>query len=233
MKSFLLAAGLGSRLSPLTDTVPKCLVPIAGKPLLEWWMELFQTNGVTDVLINTHHHREQVKDFISLHNNEGKQPRLYEFHEKRLLGSGGTILANKDFVAGEEYFYICYADNLTRINLTALCEFHAKHNGVLTMALSPSNTPEQAGIVTLGENGLITEFEEKPAHPKSDLANAGIYVANQSVFSFFPQHDFIDFAADVLQSLAGHMYGHLVMEYHLDIGTPENLQKADNDWQQK
>ncbi|MCL2083884.1 MAG: nucleotidyltransferase family protein [Oscillospiraceae bacterium] len=230
MKAFLLAAGIGSRLRPLTDATPKCLIPVAGKPLIEWWLELFRLHGVTDVLINTHHHREQVRDFIDGHNANRGQPKLYETYEQRLMGSCGTVLTNRDFVAEEREFLICYADNLTRINLTALRDFHRGHNGVLTMALSPSNTPEQAGIVSLDENGLIVEFVEKPVRPKSDLANAGVYIANQAVFSHFPRQEFIDFAADVLQGLAGQMYGRIVEEYHLDIGTPENLQKARDEW---
>jgi mannose-1-phosphate guanylyltransferase len=193
-------------------------------------MELFRYHGINEVLINTHHHREQVHAFIAQHNGEKKPPLLHEFYEEVLLGSGGTVLANRDFVKGENSFFICYADNLTRIDLTALRAFHVERMPVLTMALSPSNTPKQAGIVSLDENNVVAKFEEKPQNPESDLANAGVYVAGQAIFDFFPQSSFIDFAADVLQKLAGHMYGFPVREYHLDIGTPENFRKAEHEW---
>jgi mannose-1-phosphate guanylyltransferase len=230
MKAYLLAAGLGTRLRPLTDTIPKCLVPVAGKPLLEWWMELFRKHGVTDVLINTHHHRAQVKDFISKHNTDGKRPRLYEFYENKLAGSGGTVMANKDFVAGEEEFFICYADNLTQIDLTALEEYHKTHDGILTMALFNSEVPEQCGIALTDENGKIIEFEEKPSRPKSNLANAGIYVTTQEIFRYIPDLPLVDFGKDVLPSLIGKMYGYAVDCFHLDIGTPENLYRAEDEW---
>ncbi|MDR0220234.1 MAG: nucleotidyltransferase family protein [Lachnospiraceae bacterium] len=231
MKAFLPAAGLGSRLRPLTEQTPKCLVEIAGKPLMAWWMELFRRHDVSEVLINTHYHREQVRAFIAQHNEENGRPYLRESYEEALLGSGGMILANRDFVKDEEDFFICYADNLTQIDLTALRAFHLRHRPVLTMALSPSNTPKQAGIVSLDENNVVTKFEEKPENPESDLANAGVYVAGQAIFNFFPQGGFIDFSADVLPKLAGQMYGYPVKEYHIDIGTPENLRRAKTDWQ--
>jgi mannose-1-phosphate guanylyltransferase len=198
---------------------------------MAWWMELFRVHGVSEVMINTHHHREQVRAFIAQHNAGNGQPLLHEFYEETLLGSGGMVLANRDFVRDEEDFFICYADNLTRIDLTALRAFHLQRGPVLTMAISPSNTPRQAGIVSLDENGLVTRFEERPENPESDLANAGVYVAGQAIFDYFPQSGFIDFATDVLQKLAGQMYGYPVKEYHLDIGTPENLRKAEEDWQ--
>jgi mannose-1-phosphate guanylyltransferase len=230
MKAYMPAAGLGSRLKPLTDETPKCLVEIAGKPLLAWWMDLFRFHNVSEVLINTHHHREQVRSFIARHNKENRLPLLREAYEETLLGSGGMILANRDFVKGEEAFFICYADNLTQIDLTALRAFHLQRGPILTIALSPSNTPKQAGIVSLDESGVVTKFEERPKNPASNLANAGVYVAGQGIFDYFPQGGFIDFAADVLQKLAGRMYGYPVQEYHLDIGTPANLRKAEEDW---
>jgi mannose-1-phosphate guanylyltransferase len=141
------------------------------------------------------------------------------------------VRANRDFVKDEEDFFICYADNLPRIDLTALRAFHLQHHPILTMALSPSNTPKQAGIVSLDENGLVTRFEERPENPESDLANAGVYVAGQAIFDCFPPNGYIDFATDVLQKLAGQMYGYPVKDYPLDIGTPENLRKAEEDWQ--
>ena len=230
MKAFLLAAGYGTRLRPITDTIPKCLVPICGKPLLGWWLELLRRHGVTDVLINTHYLREPVQQFIADYNNRCSGITAHEFYEPDLLGSGGTVRANQAFVAEEESFLICYADNLTDANLTAFQDFHAAHNGVLSIGLFHTNLPEQCGIATLGEHSCITAFEEKPPHPTSNLANAGMYIARQELFRCLPQQEVLDFGKDVLPQLVGHMYGWQTSGYLLDIGTMGNYKKANMEW---
>lgn len=105
MKAFLLAAGYGTRLKPFTDTVPKCMMPICGKPLLSWWMELFEKHSVTEVLVNTHYLPDAVREFVQIYNAKNTGVRLIEAYEKELLGSGGTILANKGFVESESDFF--------------------------------------------------------------------------------------------------------------------------------
>lgn len=229
MKAFLLAAGFGTRLRPLTDTIPKCLIPIDGKPLLEYWLALFRRHGVTAVLINTHYLRDSVREFIDRHNRAGRQPQIMEFYEPELLGSGGTVAANRGFVAGEPSFFICYADNLTNIDLTELRRQHEHCGAPLTMALFRAGNPSQCGIATLDDTGRITEFVEKPTKPASNLANAGVYIAGPELFSYFPERTFSDFGKDVLPRLVGCMSGWETKDYLLDIGTPENYQKAQED----
>lgn len=230
MKAFLLAAGYGTRLRPLTDTVPKCLVPINGKPLLEWWLTLFKQHNVSEVLVNTHYLADQVREFIESYNKRNTGLRLIEYYEPILLGSGGTVLQNKDFVQDENEFLICYADNLTDIDITSLLSFHRSGNAVLTMALFRASHPEQCGIAALDNDGRIIEFEEKPLNPKSDLANAGVYIANKELFRFFPEAKFLDFGKDILPRLVGNMRGWETKEYLLDIGTLENYKKAQLEW---
>lgn len=231
MKAFLLAAGYGTRLRPLTDTIPKCLIPIQGKPLMGWWMDLFAEHGVTEVLINTHYLAQPVRSFIEKWNREMKTPKLTECYEETLLGSGGTVAANRGFVGKDEEFMICYADNLTDINLTAFREFHHMHSGVLSMALFYTNLPEQCGIAALDEKGRIVEFEEKPLKPKSNLANAGLYIARKEIFHYLPEKNRqLDFGKDVLPLLVGKMYGWQAEGYLLDVGTMENYEKANREW---
>ena len=229
MKAFLLAAGLGTRLRPLTDTVPKCLVPIDGKPLLDYWMRLFKKHGIDEVLINTHYLHEQVESYITAHNTAGKKPRIKAVYEPELLGSGGTVRANRDFTGDDESFLICYADNLTNADLSAMMDFHRKNDSVLTMALFHAENPKECGIAALDSDGKIIEFEEKPAQPKSDLANAGIYVADRRVFAYIPDRDFSDFGKDVLPRLTGQMSGFALQDYLMDVGTPEKYRKAQED----
>lgn len=231
MKAFLLAAGFGTRLRPLTDTVPKCLVPVCGKPLLQWWVELFGEHGITDVLINTHYLRGQVAGFIEENNKKGGVI-LHEAYEPVLRGSGGTVRDHEEFLGDDDSFMVCYADNLTDADLTAFQEFHKTHSGILSMTLFHTNLPEQCGIAELDGEKRITEFEEKPEHPKSDLANAGIYIADREIFSCFPEKDPLDFGKDVLPGLAGRMYGWELRGYLRDIGTMENYRKAQAEWEE-
>ncbi|MBQ3446898.1 MAG: nucleotidyltransferase family protein [Synergistaceae bacterium] len=234
MKAFLLAAGLGTRLRPLTLTVPKCLVPIHSKPLLQWWVELFSQHGIREVMINTHYLREPVAEFIRANNSSGSGVTLHEAYEPELSGSGGMVRDNRNFVDGEDGFMIAYADNLTDANLTAFREFHRdtclKNGGLLSMALFRANHPEQCGIASLDDDMSITAFTEKPAHPSSSLANAGIYIASPEIFSYIPREGSADFGKDVLPRLVGKMYGWETDGYLLDIGTPENYSKAQQEW---
>jgi len=227
VKAFLLAAGGGTRLGQLTKTIPKCLVPIKGKPLLHYWLRLCERYGIREVLINLHHLPHLVEEFL---NNSSYRLEIKTFCEEELLGSAGTIAANRDFVAGEEAFFILYADNLTNVNLEKMWQFHKGHGGVLTMGLFKANKPGECGIAELDRKGLVVDFAEKPHHPKSDLANAGVYVASPQIFDYIPNKKVVDLGFDVLPELVGKMYGYLIKEYLLDIGTWENYKKAQKEW---
>jgi len=229
MKAFLLAAGRGTRLRPITDAIPKCLVPINGKPLLYYWFALCRRYGISDVLINLHHFPEQVRQYASA-NDFGLNITLS--YEETLLGSGGTIKANYNFIRDEDFFFILYSDNLTTANLAKLAAYHASHQAALTMGLFRTDRPEACGVAELNENGLVTSFVEKPENPRTNLANAGIYVAAPSILEYFPGHDFIDLGYDVLPRLIGKMNGYVIDEYLLDIGTLDNYRKAQSDIEQ-
>lgn len=230
MKAYLLAAGLGTRLRPLTDHTPKCLVPVGNRPLLGWWFELFMRHKVTDVLINTHYLADQVEDYVRNWQKEHTGLRIVTAFEEELLGSGGTVSKNRRFTKDGEDFLICYADNLTDADLTALMNRHRKNRALLTMGLFHTNVPTQCGIAELDTAGRIIAFEEKPERPKSDLANAGIYAAGTELFNYLPETGFCDFGKDVLPKLTGMMYGEEINGYLRDIGTPENLELAREEW---
>jgi len=233
MKAILLAAGLGSRLKPITDNVPKCLVPINGKPLLEYWFNNFKKNNVTEVLINLHHLGNEVEKFCQEYLSRNRTSlKITLVHEPVLLGSAGTILANKDFVKTEERFFILYADNLTNVDLISLAEQNKQTNSPLTVGLFRSEKPQQCGIAELNEENIIVSFVEKPEHPKSNLASAGMFVATPKLFNYFPaeQTKFpFDFGADVMPILVGAMTGQPLNCYIRDIGTHESLAKAEQE----
>ena len=228
MKAFLLAAGKGTRLKPLTDTIPKCLAPIKGVPLLRIWLDLFRIHGITDVLINLYHLPHLVEDYI---NSNALDINVRTFHEETLLGTAGTVLANRDFVSGERCFIIAYADNLTDMNLSRMVDFHLEGGGVLTMGLFRAEAPEECGIAEIGRGNVITSFTEKPADPQSNLANAGIYIAGEEIFDYIPMKKFIDFGFDVLPRLVGRMYGYVIEEHLIDVGNPDSYKRANEQWE--
>jgi mannose-1-phosphate guanylyltransferase len=228
MKAFLLAGGLGQRLRPLTDHVPKCLVPINGVPLLSIWIDLCNRSGIDSVLINVSRHGEQVEAFLA---SKDLPIDVRIVQEKEPVGNAGTVRANRDFVRGEDNFFILYSDNLTDVSLPGLLAFHRAHGGVLSMGLFRTTTPTSSGIVELNPEGRIRHFHEKPAQPLGDLANAGIYVSRQGVFDAIP-HDspIVDFGNDVFPRLRGQLYGQLLDGYLRDIGTPQSLAQGCRDW---
>ncbi|GBD96584.1 MAG TPA: nucleotidyltransferase family protein [Nitrospirae bacterium] len=226
MKVFLLAAGKGTRLQPLTFHTPKCLVPICGKPLIEYWFDLFDLYGIDEVLINTSHLAEKVEDYI---NNNLSRFKIKLVHEETLLGSGGTIKKNRDFVEGEESFFIFYADNLTNINLGEMLKFHEENKRDFTLAIFKVPNPRECGIVELDAELSIISFIEKPENPVSNLAFAGIMLGSPGLMDLFPDRDVFDLGHDVLPRVAGNAAGYIMDDYLLDIGTPEKLTQAEKD----
>lgn len=225
MKAFLLAAGLGTRLKPITDTVPKCLVPVAGKPMLSYWFDLFRKYGITDVLINLNHLPDQVRKFVT-ENDEDIKVTLV--HEEILLGSLGTIFTNKSYVEGEERFFIFYADTLTNVDLGDMLKIHKASGKPFTMGLFHADNPSSCGIVELDEHNIIIGFEEKPQKPKSPLANAGLYIMDTSLLNDIKlrQDKLLDIGYDLLPTLVSNMCGYELTNFVLDIGTHDNLAQA-------
>jgi NDP-sugar pyrophosphorylase family protein len=228
VKVLLLAGGLGTRLRPLTDTTPKCLVPIAGKPLLDYWFDRFEQAGVRDVRINTHHLPEPVRDYISLANRAGTF-RVSETYEPALLGSAGTVTNNRAWADGAETVLIVYADNLSDVDLSSFLDAHRLHKKPFTMMLFRTPYPDKCGIAELDASGTIVNFVEKPKHPKSDLANGGIYALTPDAYREIADMRKFDLGFDVLPAFVGRMHGWRWDGYHRDIGNFESLRQAEQD----
>jgi mannose-1-phosphate guanylyltransferase len=231
MKAIILAAGLGTRLRPLTATVPKCLVPIDGVPLLELWLRECERAQVDAVLVNTHYLADRVAEFASA--RRGIPIQLA--YEPTLLGSAGTIAANWSFVDGDESFLVVYADNLTTFPLAELTALHARHAQLASVALFRSPNPSACGVVEMREDGLITGFWEKPANPPGNLCNAGLYVFRRQVGEYLlpaalPAHPPVDIGGSLMPALAGRAMGLPISGYFIDIGTLENYYGAQADY---
>lgn len=229
VKALLLAGGIGSRLRPLTDTTSKCLVQIAGRPLLDYWFDALATSNIRDVLINTHHLPEPVRAFIACKEAQGF--RVVESYEPVLLGSAGTLAANPDWAEGADDVLIIYADNLSDVDLSALLRFHRSHCDPMSMLLFHAPNPRACGIAELDAAGRIVDFVEKPEVPKSDLANAGIYIVTAAAWREMAEMKVFDIGFDVLPRFVGRMRGWVHEGYHRDIGTLAALEAASTDAQ--
>ncbi len=223
MKAILLAAGVGSRLRPLTDRVPKCLVPIAGRPLLDHWLAACERHGIDDVLVNTHHHTEAVREFVKS-SRRGVRVRLV--HEESLLGTAGTLRANWEFVAGQDVFLLAHADNYTDLDLgrfLASLRAARRPGTVLGMALFRTPTPKTCGIVKLDASNHVVEFHEKVENPPGDLANGAIYLGTRALGGFLGP-GVSDFSTQVIPRLLGRIHGYEIEGFLADIGTPEQYE---------
>jgi mannose-1-phosphate guanylyltransferase len=228
MRALLLAAGLGTRLRPLTDTMPKCLVPIKGQPLLDIWLERLTQAGIGPFLINTHYLVNQVTDFIEAGPYHDKVTLVNEFE---LQGTAGTLIANLGFFQGEDGLLI-HADNYCLADLTEFQQAH--HNRppecLMTMMTFRTDYPSSCGIVELDERHVVIGFHEKVANQPGNLANGAVYILSAELLNRLASdlRNVKDFSTEVLNQLVGYIYSYETSAVFLDIGTLVTYQQANS-----
>ncbi len=229
MKALLLAAGLGTRLKPLTKIWPKCLMPICGRPLLEYWLGILKQLGIDDVLVNKHYYADIVSDFL-------QRPQFKDWvrsvYEPELLGTAGTLRKNADFFR-ENTMLIAHADNLSCCDFSDFISHH--HNRrppdtAITMMIFECQIPTSCGIVELDEKGVVIDFHEKVSNPPGKLANAAVYIVEPEVLKWIEENPHLtDFSTEVLPHFIGRVATWKNNNIHRDIGTVEMLTKAQTD----
>jgi mannose-1-phosphate guanylyltransferase len=226
MKAILLAAGFGTRLRPLTNKIPKCLVPIKGKPLLQIWLENLTKAGVNKFLINTHYLSMQVDSFIK---SSDFSEKCIVKHEKKLLGTAGTLLTNIDFTNNEDCLLI-HADNycLADFNLFINAHICRPKNCLLTMMTFRTDSPSSCGIVEVDKENVVISFHEKVNSFHGNIANGAVYLLSSEFLSIMKKEfsGSIDFSTEVLGRFIGQIYTYETKETFIDIGTPETYKKA-------
>ena len=226
MKAILLAAGLGTRLRPITDNIPKCLVSIKGVPLLGVWLKRLKTGGIGPFLVNTHYLDEQVKDFVKSGDFNADVTLV---HEPELLGTAGTLKHNLDFFSGQEGMLI-HADNYCLANLEEFVSAHYRRPDgcVMTMMTFKTDAPSACGIVELNNEGVVIGFHEKVPNPPGNLANGAIYILSKELVSQFNNRFscVTDFSTEVIPALVGKIYAYQTDMSLIDIGTVENYNKV-------
>jgi mannose-1-phosphate guanylyltransferase len=233
LRALLLAAGLGTRLRPVTDSVPKCLVSINGRPLLDYWIELLSNGGVVEVLVNLHYLADQVRAYVA---GRPYGVNIQTVYEETLLGTGGTLLKNRSFF-GDEAVMVIHADNLSDFDVRGFIRSYSERpkGTEITMMTFRSTVPQECGIVEVDEEGVVRGFHEKVKNPPGNLANAAVYIVSPAVVDFLAglrKHK-IDFSTEVLPHFIGRINTFFNDTYHRDIGTVQSLVAAQSDYAQR
>lgn len=219
MKALLLSAGLGTRLRPITNYVPKCLVPIAGKPLLEYWLDNLSDIGISEFIINTHYLKEQVENYVK---NSKYKDMIKLIYEEKLLLTGGTILNCKEYLK-DETFMVVHSDNLSFCDFNTFVNAHKNRPSgcEITMMTFTTDNPTQCGVISLNKDDTVEKFFEKVKNPPTNLANAAVYIVESSIFEFLETFNKkeIDLSTDVIPNFLNKIYTFHNNIYHRDIGT--------------
>jgi len=231
IRALLLAAGLGTRLRPLTNHTPKCLIPIAGTPLLGRWLAQLESVPCQAAIVNTHYLANQVGTFLN--KRQPSSMNVQQVYEPDLLGTAGTLLANQSFFAGCTGILI-HADNATDTDIRCLVKAHRErpNHCLLTMLTFTTKTPSQCGIVETNSDGVVKSFHEKVSNPPCNQANGAVYVFDRELIEELVAlgPGISDFSTQVLPLLIGRIHTWHTTSPYLDIGTPDSLLEAQTIW---
>lgn len=227
MKAVVLAGGEGTRLKPLTYKRPKPLMPVAGRPCIEYVIRSLVSSGFQEIITTTAY----LSDTLIKSIGDGVDYNasiLYSF-EANPAGTAGAVRRVANFI--DDTFVVAMGDILADVDFRALYDFHKRKGGVVTIALTEVEDPTQYGIVGIDGKGRILKFKEKPSREEafSKLANAGIYVCEPDIMDFIPADEKFDFAKDLFPKLLSKglvMYGQRLEGVWMDIGRPHDLWKA-------
>ncbi len=232
-KAMIMAAGVGSRLDPLTQDVPKPLVPIANRPVMDILFERLTDIGIKDIIANTHYKAQQI---IDRYKDNKIGINFNYIYEKDLSGTAGGVKKCQFFFDEGKDFLVLSADGLSNADLKSGIESHKKSGAIATMGIKKINLEEipNFGVVVTDKDGFVKEFQEKPLikDAKSDCINTGIYIFNYEIFNYIPADTFYDFAKNVFPDLLSKgmkINTFAVNEYWSDIGTIEQYIQSTKD----
>jgi mannose-1-phosphate guanylyltransferase len=222
MKAMVLAAGLGTRLRPLTYEITKPMVPVLDRPVMAHILDLLDRHGFQDVIANLHYFPDSIKEHFG--------DRLEYRYEEELLGTAGGVRACREFF-GDEAFLIISGDALTDIDLGAFAARHRAAGGIATLSVKKVSDTREYGVVLHDSEGRITGFQEKPEPDEalSDLGNCGIYIFEPEIFDYFPERPFADWAQDVFPALLANdvpFHIHEIRDYWNDVGSLAELRQG-------
>jgi mannose-1-phosphate guanylyltransferase/mannose-1-phosphate guanylyltransferase/phosphomannomutase len=231
MKAMVLAAGVGSRLDPLTASVPKPLVPVVNKPVMEHLLLLLKRHGITDVCANLHYLPEKLKDYFQDGSELGMQ--IFFEHEENLSGDAGGVRACRKFLE-DGTFIVIMGDLITDADLTKLVAEHKRKKAIASIAVKRMDDVTRFGVVVVDDNGFITGFQEKPKAEEalSNLISTGIYIFEPNVFDHIPATGDYGFGKQLFPKLVKEglpVLGIEIETYWSDVGTIEQYREANLD----
>lgn len=233
-KAMIMAAGVGSRLDPLTQEVPKPLVPIANRPVMDILLENLADISIKDVVANTHYKGEQI---VNRYKKNEFGINFNYIYEKELSGTAGGVKKCQFFFDEGEDFFVLSADGLTNADYKSEVEAHKQSGAIVTMGIKkiPIEEVSQFGVVVIDNEGFVAEFQEKPSikEAKSDFINTGIYIFNYKIFDYIPKDTFYDFAKNVFPDLLSKgikINTFEVKNYWSDIGTIDQYFQSTQDF---
>lgn len=233
-KAMVMAAGIGSRLDPLTQKIPKPLVPVLNKPVMDILLQKLKDYGVEKVIANTHYLAEQIQNRYT--KNSPVDIHFDYIHEETLSGTAGGVKKCEFFFDDVEDFIVVSADGLHDADLDKIVKSHKESGCIATMAISAVDHAEVChfGVVVPTKEHYVSEFQEKPSieEAKSNYINTGIYVFNKRIFDFIPKGEKYDFAKNVFPRLleAGEKINtYRIYSYWSDIGTIEQYIQSNID----
>jgi NDP-sugar pyrophosphorylase family protein len=203
------------------------MIPIGGKPVLEYQINLLKKYGIRDIILCTGYKHESIEKYFGNGSKFGIKIRY--LREKKLMGTGGAIKNAEKAVNGK--FVVLYGDIILDMNLKKFIEFHKKRNALVTIVLHETNHPYDSDLIKVGGNGRVTKFVGKPSRDKplpTRLAKTSVYVMDPEIFSFIPKTK-NNFEKDVLSDLvkSGKVYGFITSEYIKDMGTFDRLEEVE------
>ena len=224
-KALLLADELGIRIRPLTDVVPKCLIPIGGRPLLDYWVESLIEAGISEARIHSHAHIERTREHIRSI-NAAVRLSLVEPYESALMSLAGTVAVDSDLADDADEIVIINAGSLSDIDLRPLIAFHRQHGDPVTMVLVRTPDPHACGVADSDTKGRMVSFVDKMKTSNDDLLNAGLYVVDARAYREIAAMGPLNPSVDVLPKFVGRMRGWVWGGYYLDIETRDTLERA-------
>lgn len=229
-RAFILAGGEGIKMRPFTYEMPKSMLPVHNRPILEYIIDLLRNNEIREITILIGHLGEKIKNHFS--DGARFSVKISYLEEKKAEGTAKPLLKIKKFVKNQP-FLVIYGDVLAEINLQEFFDFHQSHSGLASVALSSAAEPSPYGVVKLRGNRIL-EFEEKPKKNQklSRLVSAGIYILNPKVINHVPNKAYSTLEEDVLPKLAqgGQLFGWPNDGQWFDVGTPEIYERALKEW---
>lgn len=225
-QAIILAGGLGTRLRSVISELPKCMAPVAGKPFLHYVIDHLQQEGIQNFIFSIGYKSESIVDYINDQYGQSSKLNMQFSIEDEPLGTGGAIKLALNKIS-EKNILICNGDTLFKINIEKLSNFHLQHNSDCTLSLKPMNNFDRYGVVKLNDDDSIQSFKEKQFY-ENGFINGGMYDLNADEFMKENLPEKFSFEKDYLEKFVGKkkMYAAVQDEYFIDIGIPEDYERA-------